>query len=212
MFTGIVEEIGTVKSIQNQGKTLLLNIAAKLVLNDTKIGDSISVNGVCLTVVKLFSNSFTADIMPITYQKTNLHKLQSGRLVNLERAMAANGRFGGHIVSGHIDGVGKIIAKIKQENAIIVRVAIEPSLLINCIKQGSIAIDGTSLTLSDVTTKYIEVSLIPHTQDMSILGSKLVGDTVNIECDMLLKKTSQNILTTTKSAIDYNFLEKNGYL
>lgn len=188
MFTGIIEEIGKVKSITKAGNTLRLVITAKIVTKDVKLGDSIAVNGVCLTVTKFDSNSFAADVMPVTFYATNLSRLLANSQVNLERAMAANGRFGGHMVSGHIDGTAKIVAIKTNENAIIYTIELASGLELFCVEKGSIAIDGTSLTIAAISGTKLSVSLIPHTRKHSILGFKKIGEVVNIECDIMAKQ------------------------
>ena len=215
MFTGIIEEIGSVSQIKRGGQTLALMINAKLVTSDLKLGDSIAVNGVCLTVTQFSSNNFTVDVMPITFQSTNLAQLSAGSQVNLERALAANGRFGGHIVSGHVDGVACVIAKSKFENALIMKMKLSKELASQCITKGSIALDGISLTLFEVGVDFLSVSLIPHTQKMSLLGKKNIGDLINVECDILAKqmrKALDNSSSTTSSKISAGFLQQHGYL
>ncbi len=212
MFTGIIEEIGKVNAIARSNNTLKLNISANKVLSDIKLGDSIAVNGVCLTVTSFNLNNFTADVMPVTFNVTNLHQLKINSKVNLERAMAANGRFGGHIVSGHIDCTGKIISRKNLENAILLDIQFNAHFLQYCIEKGSIALDGTSLTLAKCGRDYIQVSLIPHTQDESTIGSKQLGDTINIEFDTLAKLSIQATQLNNESRIDINFLKDNGFI
>ena len=161
MFTGIIEEMGTVRRLDRTPISCRLTIAATLVLQGTQIGDSIAVNGVCLTVTDLQKDAFTADVMPETLRRSSLGILRSGSSVNLERAMAANGRFGGHIVSGHIDGTGTIASKVPEGNAQIVTISAAPNLLRYIVEKGSIAIDGISLTVASVTKSSFSVSLIP---------------------------------------------------
>ncbi|MDD3267532.1 MAG: riboflavin synthase [Burkholderiales bacterium] len=210
MFTGIIEEIGQIREIRRNGQTLCLNISASIILEDVRLGDSIAVNGVCLTVTKFDKNFFTADVMPETFNNTTLHLLSRGSAVNLERALAANGRFGGHIVSGHIDGVAKVTNYQKNQNAIIYTIKLGNNLIKNCIAKGSIAIDGTSLTITKVKNDELEVSLIPHTQDKSILSKKKIGEFVNIECDILMKKSIQS--SKAASNLDESFLRNNGFI
>ena len=213
MFTGIVEEIGNIAQIKRGGKTLELVINAKLIMNDMKLGDSIAVNGVCLTVTHYNKNNFSVDVMPVTFNATNLAKLSNGSIVNLERAMAANGRFGGHIVSGHIDGVGEVVACNRLENAIVYKISLAPELANLCVVKGSIALDGTSLTLVEVGENYLSVALIPHTQKMSLLGRKQIGDSVNIECDILVKQMQKMYAKSEKnSKITSGFLLEHGFL
>lgn len=215
MFTGIVEEIGTVKNIVKKGKTLLLTINASIILEDVHLGDSISVNGVCLTVTGFTKNEFSVDVMPETFQASNLSTLVSSQKVNLERAMAANGRFGGHVVSGHIDGTGKIVSVKAMENAVIYKISIPSQFAKYCLQKGSITIDGTSLTIFEVETDIVTISLIPHTRSNTILGSKKVGDVVNIEFDLLGKYVEKMLgMNETKksSTITTSFLSQNGYI
>ncbi|MCP3762861.1 riboflavin synthase [Domibacillus sp. A3M-37] len=214
MFTGIIEEIGTVERIVRGGKSLQLTIAAKTTLTDVKLGDSISINGVCLTVTAFTKTNFAADVMPETFKSTALASLAPGTRVNLERAMAANGRFGGHFVSGHVDGVGHIVSKKQEENAIYVTISYPEGLGRYFLYKGSIALDGTSLTLFGVTDNDVTVSLIPHTRDETILASKGVGDAVNIECDMLAKYVG-NMLEKREEqgrGVTMDLLKENGYL
>jgi riboflavin synthase len=188
MFTGIIEEIGELRRIHRQGQAMVLTIGAKRVLEDVALGDSISVNGVCLTVISFDSQSFSVDVMPETFRKTNLRQLQSGTKVNLERAMAANGRFGGHIVQGHVDTTAIIVSRTPEENAVVYQ--FEPDnkdVLKYIITSGSITIDGISLTVVEAAEQTISVSIIPHTLSQTVLHTKKPGDTVNIECDVLGK-------------------------
>lgn len=212
MFTGIIEEIGSISSIQHKAATLIITIHANKVLQDVKLGDSIAVNGVCLTVTSFTKNSFTVDVMPVTYHDTILATLNNGSPVNLERAMAANGRFGGHVVSGHIDGVGTISNKVKTGNAILYTINLDKNLALFCIKKGSIAIDGTSLTIVDVTMDSVQVSIIPHTQSESIIGNKIVGDRVNLECDIMAKQVAKFNSNQPSSNISADFLREHGFL
>ena len=187
MFTGIVEEMGSVLRIEHTPVRCVLHIAADVVLNGTQLGDSIAVNGVCLTVIRMGSDHFTADVMPETLRRTNLGRLNSDSRVNLERAMAAGGRFGGHIVSGHIDGVGTIRSMRREENAVWVTIAAPTPILRLIVEKGSIAIDGVSLTVAEVTSETFSVSIIPHTGAQTILLSKRPGEQVNLENDVVGK-------------------------
>lgn len=186
MFTGIIEEIGTVKQVLvSNGAELCIN--AKTVLENTKIGDSISVNGVCLTVTKMENSSFFADIMPESLRRSNLCKLKAGDKVNLERAMPLNGRFGGHIVTGHIDGMGEICRIQKEQNATWVYISCKQEILNLIVEKGSIAIDGISLTVAKLDKNFFGVSIIPHTSNQTTLLSKKVGNFVNLENDLVGK-------------------------
>lgn len=187
MFTGIIEEIGTVKGIQRDEKSCILSIQAKSIMDDVRVGDSIATNGVCLTATTVSPNGFTADVMAETLRRSSLGDLKPGSHVNLERAMQMNGRFGGHIVSGHIDGTGKIAAMDKEDNAVWVKIACDDNLLKYIIEKGSIAMDGISLTVAKVTACDFSVSIIPHTKDETTLLSKKIGDRVNLENDMVGK-------------------------
>lgn len=187
VFTGIVEEIGTVQRLERRDRFYQLSIKAKLILGDLKLGDSVSVNGVCLTVTDLNSTGFQADIMAQTLRLTSLNTLSVGSNVNLERAMSANGRFGGHMVSGHIDGIGHIRRIERETEAIWLTVQAEIDIMKYMIKRGSIAIDGVSLTVAVLETETFKVSLIPHTAKETILGHAKIGDSVNLECDQIGK-------------------------
>ncbi|WP_399631464.1 riboflavin synthase [Sporosarcina sp. SG10008] len=197
MFTGIIEEVGTVSAVRPAANSLQLSIRCSKVLSDVKKGDSLAVNGVCLTVSDFSSNHFTADVMPETVKATTLQALRTGSPVNLERAMAANGRFGGHIVSGHVDGTGEIVSVRQKENAIYMEISIATKLLKYFIPKGSVTVDGTSLTVFGVTSIGFIISLIPVTQGDSIIGRKRAGDLVNVECDMLAKYI-ERLITTDK--------------
>lgn len=219
MFTGIVEEIGQVKSVKKGSKSAELFIQGNEVLKDTKIGDSIAVNGVCLTVTSIEKNSFSADVMAETMRRSSLGSLTSGSKVNLERAMAADGRFGGHIVSGHIDGTGTISDYTKEDNAVWVTIDADAKILRYVIEKGSIAIDGISLTVAYVDDKCFKVSIIPHTSVNTTLIHKNVGDIVNLENDVVGKYidkliTTQHEVGTTnkKTSIDSKFLMENGFM
>ena len=187
MFTGIIEELGTVKALSMAGKSGTIAISAKKVLEKTKIGDSIAVNGVCLTVTKLKPDGFTADVMAETIRRSSLGSLNPGSKVNLERAMAADGRFGGHIVSGHIDGTGTITEFRKEENAVWVRIEASAAIMNLIVEKGSICIDGISLTVATVSKTDFQVSVIPHTGEETTLLKKVPGDKVNLENDVVGK-------------------------
>ncbi|WP_373895342.1 riboflavin synthase [Virgibacillus sp. CBA3643] len=192
MFTGIIEEMGIVKSMEHvSDQAFKLEIRSGKVISGINTGDSIAVNGVCLTVTDFNSESFQVDAMPETIQSTSLSALETGSKVNLERSMAANGRFGGHFVSGHVDGTGEIIRKERQENAVYYDIEIDNGLTSFFIKKGSAAVDGISLTVFHVEGNTFTISLIPHTVSETILGEKNQGDIVNIECDMLAKYMQQ---------------------
>lgn len=217
MFTGIIEEIGTVKTVQKGASSSFIEIRAKKVLTDTRLGDSIAVNGVCLTVTELTESSFKADVMNETLSRSSLGGLKNGSMVNLERAMSANGRFGGHIVSGHIDGVGSIVGIKKDGIAVRYTISANSRILRYIVEKGSVAIDGISLTVTGVTDSDLSVSVIPHTSGQTILSSKKLGDTVNLENDIIgkyvekLMNTEEHPKDTVKSTISRDFLDKYGY-
>ncbi|WP_455559751.1 riboflavin synthase [Agathobaculum hominis] len=212
MFTGIIEEIGTVRRIEHGAKGARLTIQAKTVLEDTRIGDSIATHGVCLTVVSMTGDSFSADVMAESLRRSSLGTLQGGSPVNLERAMAANGRFGGHIVSGHIDGTGTIASQKREDNAVWVKIKTPAPLLRYIVEKGSIAIDGVSLTVAAVTDTDFSVSIIPHTGAQTILLGKKPGDPVNLECDVIGKYVEKLTAPHKTGGISTNFLAENGFL
>ena len=215
MFTGIIEEIGRVRCVTIAGSSGKIAISASKVLEKTKIGDSIAVNGVCLTVISIEKDGFTADIMAETVRRSNLGRLGPGDQVNLERAMAADGRFGGHIVSGHIDGTGTIAALQKDDNAVWYTVRTEPKLLRYIVEKGSITIDGISLTVAAVEADRFSVSIIPHTAAVTILGQKHCGDLVNLETDIIGKYVEKLLRPKAEppkvSGISLDFLKENGF-
>lgn len=211
MFTGIVEEVGRISKV-NQGSLVM---KASKVLEGTKLGDSIAVNGVCLTVVSLGKTEFEADVMPETKRCSNLRDIKVGDIVNLERAMAADGRFGGHMVSGHIDGEGEIMEIREEENAIWYGVRVKEELLKYMVQKGSVAIDGISLTVAKVESDRFFVSVIPHTRKETALSSKKTGNKVNIECDIVGKYIEHFIsikVPEKKSSLDESFLREYGYM
>ncbi|NLI58843.1 MAG: riboflavin synthase [Clostridium sp.] len=216
MFTGIVEEIGTLKEIIPSSQSIKLTVQCQKVIQDVKVGDSIAVNGICLTVTKFTSNSFTADVMPETMRKTNLGSLRVGEKVNLERALRLGDRLGGHIVTGHIDGTGKVFDRLEEDNAIWLEITASSDILKYIVQKGSVALDGTSLTIADIGDKSFKVSLIPLTAEMTNLKNKKYGDVINIECDImgkyvekLLNKDAYKNDTTKK--MDLNFLKEYGF-
>ena len=195
IFTGIIEELGVVKSIAINGASGCITIKAKKVLEGTQLGDSIAVNGTCLTVTSINSDGFSADVMAETVKRTSLSQVGKGDLVNLERAMILNGRFGGHIVSGHIDGTGTITKYTKEENAIWVTIKAPDEILELIVEKGSICIDGISLTVATVSDQDFQVSIIPHTAKETTLIHKKVGSLVNLENDIVgkyIKKLMEN--------------------
>jgi riboflavin synthase len=215
MFTGIIEEVGRVKNIKSGGKSAVLTLEARIIFEDLKLGDSVAVNGVCLTAASIEKNTFTADVMHETIRRSSLGDLAIGSYVNLERAMAADGRFGGHIVSGHIDGMGTIRSIQQDDNAIWYTVVAEGDLMKYIIPKGSIAIDGISLTVVDVEQESFRVSIIPHTAKETILSRKKAGDKVNLENDVIGKYVEKLLShrqpVSNKSNITKEFLMENGF-
>lgn len=214
MFTGIIEEVGTIAKIQKQGEFAVLTIKANKVLQDVQLGDSIAVNGVCLTVTEFSPNHFCADVMAETLRRTSLAEVTLNSPVNLERAMAANGRFGGHIVSGHIDGTGTIESITPADNAVWYRIKTVPAIMRYIIEKGSITIDGISLTVVDCDAESFRVSIIPHTIANTNLGSKKVGSVVNLENDVIgkyVEKLLNPSSETAKSNISEAFLRNAGF-
>ncbi len=220
MFTGIVEEIGTVVSISKGVQSSKLTLQGNVIFEDMHIGDSIAVNGVCLTVTTKTSNTFTVDVMAETLRRSSLGTLTNGSKVNMERAMAANGRFGGHIVSGHIDGIGEIESFVREDNAVWVTINTPSKLLKYIIEKGSVAIDGISLTVAYVDDTCFKVSLIPHTAGNTTLLDKKPGDIVNLENDVVGKyidkllhfENATDEQDRSKSDISMDFLAKNGFM
>ncbi len=214
MFTGIVEEIGVVKKVAYRGKAMQVRVAASTVLSDVKFGDSISTNGVCLTISSYTDNDFVADIMPQTLAISNLAGLKSGMSVNLERALRVGDRLGGHWVSGHIDCVGKVVEITLDQNATWLRIEMSADDMKYIVAKGSIAIDGVSLTVAKVETQSFSVSLIPTTLKKSMLEQRKVGDQVNLEYDILGKYIEGMMFSKeeTKKDIDMNFLANHGFL
>lgn len=215
MFTGIVEEIGTVKAIQKGAASSFIKIQADKIFSDMHIGDSIAVNGVCLTVTDFGRKIFRADVMNETLKRSSLGTLKNGSPVNLERAMAADGRFGGHIVSGHIDGTGTV-SDIKNDGiAVWYTISAPPEIMRYIVEKGSIAIDGISLTVAAVTDSTFSVSIIPHTAEQTILSTKKVGDVVNLENDIVGKYIEKLMAPLTEnrkqSSVTREFLAKYGF-
>lgn len=216
MFTGIIEEIGIVEDVLSSADKYTLKIRAKKVLEDTKIGDSICTNGVCLTVKSGSSEFFYADVMNETIDKSNLGKLEKKSKVNLERALTLNTRLGGHIVTGHIDSVGKILNKSREGNSVWFTIESEAEILKYIIYKGSVALDGISLTIAEVDSNSFKVSIIPHTENVTTLLDKSIGDEINIECDVLGKYVEKLLnvknINKEKSKIDSKFLMENGFI
>ncbi|MBO4396424.1 MAG: riboflavin synthase [Eubacterium sp.] len=217
MFTGIIEEVGTIDKIEKGSQSAILRVSCRKVIDGTRIGDSIAVNGVCLTATSIGNDGFSADVMDETVRRSSLSDLRSGSRVNLERAMPADGRFGGHIVAGHVDGTGVIRDITKEEMAVVYRIGIVKSrqgdghdsgdadLLRYVVQKGSIAIDGISLTVAEVDDTGFSVSIIPHTISQTTLHEKRTGDIVNIETDIIGKYVEKLIGNNSISAIPSAF-------
>ena len=216
MFTGIVEEVGTLKAIRKGAHSAVLEIQAKVVLEDIHLGDSIAVNGVCLTATSFSPAGFTADVMHETLNRSSLAALRPGSRVNLERAMAANGRFGGHIVAGHVDGLGTVRRIEKDDNAIWFTIAAGPEILRYVVEKGSITIDGISLTVARVDADSFAISAIPHTVAVTVLADRKVGDPINLETDIIGKYVEKLLRPAPeapqrKAGITKEFLTRYGF-
>ncbi|WP_211745081.1 riboflavin synthase [Paenibacillus sp. Marseille-Q4541] len=221
MFTGLIEEVGKVRSIGRKGEAMVLGISAKRIMEDLNIGDSVAVNGVCLTATSIEASGFLADVMPETYRHTNLKQLGNGSYVNLERAMSAKGRFGGHIVQGHVDGTAQITSTQRDQNAVVFEISpMNTDVFKYIIPKGSITVEGTSLTVVDVTGGAFTVSIIPHTLQETVLAYRNTGDIVNIECDVIGKYVNHLLgyaqnhsgsKADQSSALSYDFLSSHGF-
>ena len=215
MFTGIIEEIGTIKQIQKGTHSAILQIQANIVLERLKIGDSVAVNGVCLTVTTIQPHGFSADVMHETLNRSALSTLTIGSFVNLERAMPANGRFDGHIVAGHVDDVGKIVDIKRDDNAIWYTIQAAPPVMRYIVEKGSIAIDGISLTVARISTDSFSVSIIPHTAHVTTLGKRRIGDSVNLENDIIGKYVEKFLTPAvsqpSQSTMTRNWLLQHGF-
>lgn len=210
MFTGIIEEKGVIEKITSNSRSCTLTICASKIFDDLKIGDSVAVNGICLTATTINPPYFTADVMAETMRKTSIGQLNKGSAVNLERAMQMGGRFGGHIVSGHIDGTGIIVGMQREENAVWVTISASDDIMKYIINKGSVALDGISLTVAEVQNDRFSVSIIPHTSSETTLLSKKTGSKINIECDIIGKYT-EKLMNNSNSGITKEFLEKYGF-
>jgi riboflavin synthase len=219
MFTGIVEELGKVISVKKSRVDYILSLAAPFLAPGLNIGDSVAVNGICLTVTSKTGNSFAVDVMPETVKKTNLVRIKAGSTVNLERALTLSGRLGGHMVSGHVDGVGIIRSKTKKGNALLINIEAPESVTRYLIDRGSIAVDGISLTVMDIGVNLITISIIPHTAKVTTLGFKDKGDTVNLEADLIgkyvekfLKSKEKENVNSVNGVISLDKLSESGFL
>ena len=212
MFTGIVEEVGTVAALEKRGEKIVLRVRAETVLEDTKIGDSIATNGVCLTVTSMAEGTFTADMMTVTAKKSALDQLRPGSAVNLERALLPTTRMGGHIVQGHVDTVGKVQGIEPKEGGYLLHIGVEPAWAPYFVAQGSVTLNGVSLTLARAGRSDFSVSLIPETLRSTNLGALKPGDPITVEFDIVGKYLlRQNEVAEEASALDMNFLRKHGF-
>lgn len=212
MFTGLIEELGTVRHFKRKGNRYDLTVAADTILEDIKIDDSVNVNGVCLTVIDHSPTDFSVQVVPQTVKKSALKYLKSGDSVNLERAMAAGGRFGGHFVQGHADGTARIKALYEKEDWAVLTLDVPDELIAFCVSQGSITIDGVSLTIADIRDKEMDIAIIPHTLKVTTLGQKNTGNEVNIEVDLLSKYVHKHLNSQQqKSKLSIEWLEQQGY-
>ena len=212
MFTGIIEEVGTIRSIRRGSQSVSLEVEAQRVLEETRIGDSINTDGVCLTVAAILSRGFMVDVMPETMTRTTFNKLNPGSKVNLERALRLSDRLGGHIVSGHIDGIGRIMERRKEGNAEWFRLSADSLILNYIVTKGSVAIDGISLTVINVDKRSFTIGIIPHTQTETTILQKRVEAEVNIECDILGKYVEKLIQGEKKDGVTLESLAKNGFI
>lgn len=213
-FTGIVEEIGSISGIRKGEKSASLTVECREVLKGTQTGDSISVNGVCLTVKSISESSFEADVMPETMRAANLKYLKQGDAVNLERAVSPAGRFGGHIVSGHIDGTGIIRGIKREDNAVWITIEAGSEILRYIVHKGSIAVDGVSLTVQYADDRVFKIAVIPHTRDYTTLPGRRIGYSVNIECDIIGKYIERLMNFQSKKekgGITLDYLQENGF-
>ncbi|MFO7887173.1 MAG: riboflavin synthase [Eubacteriales bacterium] len=218
MFTGLIEEVGEITSVTRKGNSAQITVKAPGILKENKVGDSISTNGVCLTVTKKTSNTYTVDVMPETMNRSNFKNLKYGSKVNVERALKVGDRLDGHMVSGHVDGIGIITDFREDDNAVWITLKADKGVLKYIVEKGSIAIDGTSLTVAYVDNETFKVSIIPHTGEATTLLNKKIGDEVNLECDMVgkyiekllnfEKKETEN----SSSELNEKFLKNNGFM
>ena len=215
MFTGIIEEVGEIQSIKKGANSAVITIKASTVLGDLHLGDSVALNGVCLTAVSIGKNNYSVDVMHETLNRSALIQLSLGQHVNLERAMPANGRFGGHIVAGHVDGTGKITEIRRDDNAVWYTIQASPQIMKYIVTKGSVTVDGISLTVAKVSETDFSISAIPHTVKITVLGERKEGDIVNLETDIIGKYVEKLITPVKeqpiKSNITRDFLNKYGF-
>lgn len=211
MFTGIVEEVGKVNKVMHHGGSAVLQVDARQVLEDTRIGDSIAVNGVCLTVTDMTGETFTVDLAPETLRRTNLGVLRPGAILNLERSLQFGGRIGGHFVQGHVDGVGTVRERSSQGGSAVISFLASPGIMRYIVEKGFIAVDGMSLTVIQVRAEGFSISFIPHTLANSVAGKYQSGDKVNLEVD-ILGKYVESLMHSDKPEITMGFLAEHGFI
>lgn len=212
MFTGIIEELGNIEDIDRSKQPLLFTVRAKQVLKDLKVGDSVSVNGACLTVTDVQKDRFSVEVIEETLSRTNLKDLKRADKVNLEAALKAGQKISGHFVTGHIDGTGKILKMRHQKGVMLIEIGLDKEILIGIVDKGSVAVDGISLTVSEIREKSFCVYIIPHTAKVTTLGFKTSGDTVNIELDLLGKYVQKRPDHKEPSKITEEFLKEKGFI
>jgi len=218
MFTGIVEEMGVIKRLEKSGAGTTLTVLASTVMDDLEAGASVSVNGACLTVVSVGEREFAVEVSPETLAVTTLGQLAAGTPVNLERAMRVHDRIGGHLVAGHVDGVGSIRNRTPEGNAIVLTIEAPKEILRYCVHKGSIALDGISMTLNEVSDRTFSVAVIPHTAKATTLGLKKPGETVNLEADLIGKYVERllqdrgQLPAKPAPVIDRDYLQKHGLI
>lgn len=215
MFAGLIEEIGRVASVVRSPGSIRLSIAAQVVIEDASVGDSVAVDGACLTVVSVARDRFVAEVTPATARKTRLGELRAGDRVNLERALSASGRIGGHLVSGHVDAIARVLSRAHEGNAIVLRFSMDDSTAKLVTPAGSVAVDGASLTVQGIGEGWFSVSLIPHTRLVTTLGERRAGDSVHIECDQLARYAREAVIASypaaTRARVDEVFLRAHGF-
>lgn len=216
MFTGLIQDVGKIRKIDRRGDSAVLSIASKMVTEDLQLGESISVNGVCLTVTAWDNSNFTADVSPESLDCTTLGLLQPGASVNLERALRLCDRLGGHMVSGHVDCIAQVRKRYQDNNAVRFEFSVSPSSMRYLIEKGSVAIDGVSLTVNEVISDGFSVAIIPHSLEMTTLKDKKIGDKVNIETDILGRYVERLLQgkddTSAEGGLSLEFLAKNGFM
>ena len=217
MFTGLIQDLGKIQSLERRGEGVFLTVATGLMLSDVKIGDSIAVDGVCLTVIRLSNRTFTAEVSPETLDRTTLAKTSAGRPVNLEKSLRVSDFLGGHLVSGHVDGIGAVVSVLAEGNAWRYRFRVPPEIGRYLIEKGSVAVDGISLTVAEIEEPEFTVAVIPHTAQSTTLRIKKAGDPVNLEIDPIAKYVEKFLRQAEQPAakgsrLDAGFLAQHGFM